>query len=57
MMTVYGYQFEAPKPVEVPRTSPYLWLTVVAAGFWWWWRNKQGKGFIPDRREWHEHGK
>ena len=43
MMTVYGYQFEVPKPVEQPRTNPLVWVALAVAG-WWWWRNRNRQG-------------
>lgn len=53
MMTVHGYSFQEPVVVvQKPRTSPYLWMALAAAGLWWWWRKKQGKGFMLEAGEW-----
>jgi hypothetical protein len=40
MMTVYGYQFEIPKPIERPQTSPLVYVALAVAAWWLW---KSGK--------------
>jgi len=40
-LTVYGYQFEMPKPPEPrPQTSPLVYVALAVAAWWLW---KSGK--------------
>jgi hypothetical protein len=39
-LTVYGYQFEVPKPPPKPQTSPLVYVALAVAAWWLW---KSGK--------------
>ena len=39
MITVYGYQFEAPRPVEARPQTNYLAWIVFGVAAWWLWKS------------------
>lgn len=43
MLTVYGYEFQAPQPVK-QQEPPYLLLALAAGAGYWWWKNKRKSG-------------